>query len=131
VKSAESSNCTNLTQSFLPLVLCCQVLELVSHEFTELLETFHELFVVAVFGHGFFWIGLEEVDGFEVLGVGEEFVDFLVGFDCVEEVVVHPLLSSFIKVIVHFHGFLDFLDFERVFVGGFEFGDFILFGFRV
>ena len=81
MKSAESSNCINFTQSFLPLVLCCQVLELVSHEFAELLETFHELFVVAVFGHGFFWIGLEEVNGFEVLGVGEEFVDFLVGFD--------------------------------------------------
>lgn len=85
-----------------------------AHHFAELLEPFHELLVGTVLGHGLLGVGLEQVDGLHVFWVGEQFVDFLIIGHLAQEVIRHPLRPSFVQIIVHFHGLLDFLELQRV-----------------
>lgn len=94
-----------------------QVLKLHAHHLAKLLEALHKLLVIAVLCHGFLGVSLELSNGLHVGWIIEYFLDLIVFFDIVEEVVGHPFLLSLLQVIVDLHGLLHLFEPQGVCVG--------------
>ena len=113
------------------LCTSCQTLKLHAHHFAELLESLHELLIISVLGHGLFGVRFKHVNCLHVLRVREKFVNLIVRSNVVKKVLGHPLLSCFVKIVVHFHRLLNLLYLQGVFLGRFQFRYLLLFLFSL
>ena len=106
-------------------------MKLHAHHFAELLESLHELLIISVLGHGLFGVRFKHVNCLHVLRVREKFVNLIVRSNVVKKVLGHPLLSCFVKIVVHFHRLLNLLYLQGVFLSRFQFRYLLLFLFSL
>lgn len=93
------------------LLLLGQFRKLSSHKLTKLLKTFHKLLILTVLFHGLLGFLLEHIDGHHIFRIRKQLADFLIGGDCIQEVVGHPLAFGIVEIIINFHGVLHLFNF--------------------